>query len=110
MNIGLAVAKFLNNDIDSNLKTCFAFMDKAKNHGADIVLFGEAYLQGFDSLVWIPEDDLKVGIEQESETMNGLRMRCKEKSIGAGLGYIERDGNQWILIKPNGHRWNLTHT
>jgi N-carbamoylputrescine amidase len=94
MVIGLASAKFVNNDINSNLKNCIEFINKAKKYNADIIIFGETYLQGFESLAWNPEKDLKVGIERNSEIMNILRRRCKEQNIAMGIGYIERDGGK----------------
>jgi N-carbamoylputrescine amidase len=91
MTIALASAKFVNNNIDLNLNNCIKFINKAKNHKADIILFGEAYLQGFESLVWKPEKDMAVGIEKKSETMNILRRHCEEENIALGMGYIERE-------------------
>jgi predicted amidohydrolase len=107
MNIGLASVKFINNDIDFNLKNCMWFTQKAKERNVDLVLFGEAYLQGFESLVWKPEIDLAVGIARQSEIMDKLRNCCKEENIAIGIGYIEREENKlyssYLVIDKDGN-------
>jgi len=107
MNIGLASVKFINNDIDFNVNNCIRFTKKAKEQNVDLVVFGEAYLQGFESLVWKPEIDLAVGISRQSELMDILRNCCKEENIAIGIGYIEREGNKlyssYLVIDKNGN-------
>jgi len=107
MNIGLASVRFINNDIDFNLKNCIRFTQKAKERNADLVIFGETYLQGFESLVWKPEIDLAVGIKRQSKTMDTLRNCCKEENIAVGIGYIELEENKlyssYLVIDKNGN-------
>jgi len=107
MNIGLASVKFINNDIDFNLNNCIGFTKKAKEQNVDLVVFGEAYLQGFESLVWKPEIDLAVGISRQSELMDILRNCCKEENIAIGIGYIECEKNKiyssYLVIDKNGN-------
>jgi predicted amidohydrolase len=107
MNIGLVSAKFINNDIDFNLNNCIRFIRKAKEQNVDLVAFGEAYLQGFESLTWKPEIDLVVGIKRQSKIMNILRNCCKEGNIAIGIGYIEREENKlyssYLVIGKNGN-------
>ena len=53
MIIGLASKCFVNNRIDLNLKTIYDSMKEAFDNKADAILFGEAFLQGFDALKWV---------------------------------------------------------
>ena len=69
MNIGLASAKFINNETGFNLNNCIRFIKKEKESNADLVIFGETYLQGFESLVWKPEIDLSAGIKRQSKSI-----------------------------------------
>ena len=107
MTVGLASAEFINNNVNFNLENCIDFINRAKKNDVDIILFGETYLQGFEALIWKPEDDLRMGLEKGSETMNILRIYCKEKSIALGMGYIEREGNSlyssYLVIDKNGN-------
>ena len=52
MKIALASAKFINNDIAYNLHQMERYARRAKDSGADLICFGETFLQGFDSLCW----------------------------------------------------------
>ena len=52
MIVGLASKYFVNNRIDLNLKTIYDTMKEASDNRADAILFGEAFLQGFDALKW----------------------------------------------------------
>jgi N-carbamoylputrescine amidase len=107
MKIGLAAGKFINNNIDFNLKNCIGFIKQAKKHNVDLLLFGETYLQGFDALTWKVEEDLAIGIEKKSEVMDMLRSYCRDENIAVGMGYIERDGKKlfssYIIIDKNGN-------
>jgi N-carbamoylputrescine amidase len=107
MNIGLVSAKFINNDIDFNLSNCIKFTQKAKKRGVDLAIFGETYLQGFESLAWKPDIDLAVGIERQSKTMNILRNCCKEENIAIGIGYIEREDSKLLTNIEIGNNFEL---
>jgi len=107
MNIGLASARIVNNDIYHNLNTCIDYMKKAKKHNVNIILFGESFLQGFESLIWKPENDLSVGIKRKSEIINIFCKNCKRVNITAGIGYYEREKNKlyssYLIVDHNGN-------
>jgi len=107
MIIGLTMAKFINNNIGSNISTCISFIKEAKEKGVDLIMFGEAFLQGFGALEWIPEKDLLVGIERQSNELNMLRKYCRKKEIALGIGYIERENgtlfSSYLVINKKGH-------
>ena len=48
--IALASKAFVNGDVSANLSTMLDTMAEAAGRGAALVCFGEAFLQGFDSL------------------------------------------------------------
>jgi N-carbamoylputrescine amidase len=106
MNIGLAVAQFINNNLEYNLNNCFEFIKKEKNKNVDILLFGETYLQGFNSLSWKHEKDLLVGIERKSKIMDTLRICCNKDNMAIGIGYIEREEEKlyssYLVMDKNG--------
>ena len=106
MNIGLAVAQFINNNLEHNLNNCFDFIKKAKTSNVDFLLFGETYIQGFESLTWKPDEDLMVGIERKSKIMDMLRSCCNKENMAIGIGYIEREEKKlyssYLVIDKDG--------
>ena len=50
--IALASKAFVNGNVSANLVTMLDTMAEAAGRGAELVCFGEAFLQGFDSLCW----------------------------------------------------------
>ena len=52
ITVALASKPFVNGDIGANLTVVLATMAEGTALGADLVCFGEAFLQGFDSLCW----------------------------------------------------------
>ena len=57
MKIALASAPVKNRNIEFNLQSIIAAMENCSDK-ADLVLFGESALQGFDSLCWDYETDI----------------------------------------------------
>ena len=61
---------------------------------AELLCFGEAFLQGFDSLCWDYETDWRMAVEQNSETMDRLRSLTVRYGTGLLFGYIEKEGDR----------------
>ena len=62
MKIALASARIVDRDINYNLSQMERYMKEAKAMGADLVCFGEAFLQGFNALSWQYEEDKKIAV------------------------------------------------
>lgn len=93
MKIALAAVGFVNNDIRYNLDKIRRTLEAYQNK-ADMVVFGEAFLQGFDSLKWDFEKDVKTAFSIEDEVITEIRKTAKKYSIAVSFGYIERDGDK----------------
>ena len=93
MKIGLASYKFIDNDIDFNILQIKKALESAKGK-ADIVCFGESFLQGFDSLSWSFESDKNIAISQDSTTMQEICALTVQFGVDLLIGYIERDGEE----------------
>lgn len=89
MKVGLAVFEFINNDIEYNLSQ----IERAINRAGDIDLlcFGEAFVQGFDSLCWKYDIDKEVAISQDSIIFKRLKQLSIMYKIDLLFGYIEID-------------------
>lgn len=90
MKIGLVSYEFKNGKIEYNIEK----IEKAiisSNGSANLLCFGETFLQGFDSLSWNYEIDKNIAITKESVTMEKLKKLSKKYKIDLGIGYIERE-------------------
>lgn len=91
MRIGLVSYRCKNRDVSfgaARIERAF----KAACGRADALCFGEAFLQGFDSLCWDRNIDLKIAVSRDSETMKGLCALTEKYGMALITGYIERDG------------------
>ena len=75
MRIGLAPYECRINDIEFNLSQIEKALKESGN--ADLVCFGEAFLQGFGAVTSEYEEDIEMAVEQDSSAMN----RIKELSV-----------------------------
>lgn len=92
MRIGLASYRCRNKDIDFNLSQIKKAMCKAQGK-ADMLCFGEAFLQGFDSLCWNYDTDKDMAVELESPAIRQMAEWTKEYGVALLTGYIEREGD-----------------
>ena len=90
IKIGLAPYKFINNDVDFNLSQIEKAMKRAAGK-CDILLFGEAFLQGFDSLKWNFQIDKDVAIDLNSEYINILLSYNIKYKVDLGIGFLEKE-------------------
>ena len=90
MRIGLASYRCKNKDIAFNLSQIERAMREA--HGtADLLCFGEAFLQGFDALCWRYETDREMALEITSGPIRQLAQWTKQYHTALLTGYIERE-------------------
>ena len=92
MRIALASARIVNRDIKYNLSQMEHYMAAAHNKGADLVCFGETFLQGFDSLTWHFECDQTVAISTDSSAFANICNMSMKHQIDVLFGYVEIDG------------------
>ena len=90
MKIGLVSYEFKNGEIEYNIKKIEKAIISA-NGKADLLCFGETFLQGFDSLSWNYEIDKNIAITKESVIMEKLKKLSEKHKIDLGIGYIERE-------------------
>ena len=90
MKIGLVSYEFKNGEIEYNIEKIEKAIISA-NGKADLLCFGETFLQGFDSLSWNYETDKDVAITKDSLIMEKLKKLSEKYKIDLGIGYIERE-------------------
>ena len=90
MRIGLVSYRCENGNIPFNMSQIELAMKRSEGK-ADLLCFGEAFLQGFDSLCWDYETDKSAAVELSSDTMAQLRSWTMKYGVSLLTGYIERD-------------------
>ena len=93
MKIGLVSYRSENKNIPFNLTQIERALKETQGQ-AELLCFGEAFLQGFDSLCWDYETDRQMAVDQNSETMDYLRGLTVRYGTGLLFGYIEKEGDK----------------
>ena len=91
MKIGLASYEFKNGDMAFNLRQIERAMAEAAGK-ADLLCFGESFLQGFDALTWRYEHDRDVAVSRDAPVMRYLKALTVRYGVDLLFGYTERDG------------------
>ena len=91
MKILLAGLGFKNHHTNYNLNVIIDTICKYSN-GVDLIIFGEAFLQGFDSISFCFNEDKEIAITQSDEIIRRIKEKCKENNVGVSFGYYELDG------------------
>ena len=89
MRIGLVSYRCENRNIAFNMKQIELALQRSEGK-ADLLCFGEAFLQGFDALCWDYEADKTIALDLSSETISQLRKWTIQYGISLVVGYIER--------------------
>ena len=90
MRIGFVSYRCENRNTELNMKQIELSMQRSVGK-ADLLCFGEAFQQGFDSLCWEYESDKEIALELSSETISQLRSWTVQYGIALITGYIEKD-------------------
>ena len=93
MKIALASARIIDRDIDYNLSQMERYMKEAKENDAEIVCFGEAFLQGFNALSWQYEEDRNIAITTSSDIFRQIKALTQIIEIDVLFGYNELDND-----------------
>ena len=90
MRIGLVSYRCENRNTEFNMRQIENAMRRAEGK-ADLLCFGEAFLQGFDALCWNYEADRNIALELSSEPISRLRSWTRQYGVSLITGYIEKD-------------------
>ena len=92
MIISLAAGLSIDNDLQANLDTMEKFLAAGKAENSDLVLFGEAFLQGFGAITFDYEHDIKnVALGVHSPEIASVRQLAGKYGLGVGFGFYETD-------------------
>ena len=105
MKCALAGVGFINEDIEYNKAVLADTLRKCAGR-ADVVIFGEAFLQGFYGINFIAKHDTTVSISRDDMIIREICSMAKEYTIAVSFGFIEKDGDVFfssqMTIDKNG--------
>ena len=104
MRIGLVSYRCENRNTQFNLRQIGLAMQRMAGK-ADLLCFGETFLQGFDALSWKYEEDRTIALERSSEEISRLKQWTVQYGISLITGYIEKEGDKLYyscLVISNG--------
>lgn len=91
MRCALAALEFVNNDTERNLQTILLAMQQYAGR-ADLIVFGEAFLQGFDAADFDPSHDRLIAITTDDPIVQQLCEAARRCRLAVSFGFIEQDG------------------
>ena len=89
MRIGLAAYRCESGNTEFNLSQIERALEQTRGE-VDLICFGEAFLQGFDSLSWDFDTDEEAALDSSSEAFRRLRELSVKYGTAILTGYIER--------------------
>ena len=92
MKIGLAAFRCENQNLAFNMKQIERGMQEVQGR-ADLICFGEAFLQGFDALCWDYEADRHTALSLRSPEISTLKAWTEQYQTGLLTGYFEKDSH-----------------
>ncbi len=91
MKISLCAVEQKLNDKNFNMSQIEKYAIEEAKKGSDMCVFGESFLQGFESLSFKYKDDVGIPVTQNSEEISKIRKIAKDNDIAISFGYIEND-------------------
>lgn len=105
MKCALAAVGFINEDIEYNKAVLADTLRKCAGR-ADVVIFGEAFLQGFYGINFIAKHDTTVSISRDDMIIREICSMAKEYTIAVSFGFIEKENDVFfssqMTIDKNG--------
>lgn len=103
-NIVLCAAESVYGDVERNFQTLKKCVENAEK--GDLIVFGEAFLQGFGALNFDYGHDIKIALAQKSVEIVRIMNFAKAQSKGMAFGYYENDDgaiySSYMIISDEG--------
>lgn len=112
MKIALVSAPVKTGNIEFNIATMIAAMRDVRDK-ADVIVFGESVLQGFDSLCWEYDKDKYTAVSLEDRSIQKICEAARKNALAVSFGFIERSAellySSQIFIDADGEIVNVFH-
>lgn len=110
MQIALAAAGFYDRNIEYNKNKIISILQQMREK-ADLIVFGETFLQGFECLDWKYETDSRMAVEMTDPIITEIRAAAENNRIAVSFGFVEKENNtlysSQLTVGGNGDILNL---
>lgn len=89
MKLGLCAEYSEDRNFSENLKRMRNRVREAKTRGAELIFFGEAFLQGFEAMTFDYKEDIDFAFGIHGAEIAELRAVASEYGVGIGAGFYE---------------------
>lgn len=89
MKCALAAVGFINEDLRHNKQVILDTL-KAYSGKVDLVLFGEAFLQGFYGATFDPEHDARIAVSGDDPIIGEIAAAAEENAVAVSFGFLEK--------------------
>lgn len=79
-------------DIRFGISQIQKYAQIAASRGAELILFPEAFLQGFEGLTFAYQKDIEIAVSAQGAEIAEIRKICRAHEIAVGFGYFEAEG------------------
>lgn len=94
MRCALAAKGFINGNVQHNKNVMLDTL-RACSGRADIVIFGEAFLQGFDGAAFEPVHDALIAVTPDDPVIRELCGAAGQSNVALSFGFIEKEGDRF---------------
>lgn len=89
MKIAQAAVGFYERDIEYNRNKILKCL-KENSGKAELILFGETFLQGFEVLDWKYETDQHMALSVSDSNIQMIRKAAEENALAVSFGFLEK--------------------
>ena len=110
MNCALAAVGFIDGNLAYNQAVIIDTIKSCAGK-ADVVIFGEAFLQGFHAMDFSVEHDTAVAVSRKDPAIQKICRAAEEYAVAVSFGFLEKDGDAFfssqMTVDRNGRMIDL---
>ena len=110
MNCALAAVGFIDGNLAYNQAVIIDTIKSCAGK-ADVVIFGEAFLQGFHAMDLSVEHDTAVAVSRSDPAIQKICRAAEEYAVAVSFGFLEKDGDAFfssqMTVDRNGRMIDL---
>lgn len=112
MKIALASSHVVTKDVRYNAASIVRTLEQCRGR-ADLAVFGESMLQGFESLTWDYDTDCRMALSVHDPLVLQIGRAAEQNRVAVSFGMIEKEGDalfsSQLVLSAQGERIHCFH-